>query len=202
MAEAASPKHRAACSFGSLLLTFLNFTLFLLAAASVAPIVALRSPPAPLGVAFLMLSSLSLLSAFVGFYAQLTHFCFVFHVSLLLASSAGQLLGVLALFTREETSLSMLRSPRDPREAKLLVRVECVVLVAMLVSELGVLILSCAVHSCRVKEYKGLERRRIARVQEESMADAAEAAELKSLELDEKVKGKCGQAVGKNDLEV
>lgn len=97
----------------------------------------------------------------------------------------------------------MLKSPRDPREAKLLIRLECGVLMAMFVMQLGVLMLTCAVHSCLVREYEGLEAdrealekkrsMRISKVQEESMANAAKLAEVKSKELDEKVKSKYGQ---------
>ncbi|GFS33768.1 putative membrane lipoprotein [Actinidia rufa] len=64
--------------------------------------------------------------------------------------------------------------------------------------------------SCWVREYEGLEAerevsakkrsRRIARVQEESMANAAKIAEVKAKELDEKVKNKYGQWV-KTDFE-
>lgn len=76
--------------------------------------------------------------------------------------------------------------------------------------QLGVLILSCAVQSCWVREYEGLEaereaadekrRRKIARVQEESMANAAKIAEMKSRELDEKMKTKYGKWM-KSDIE-
>ncbi|CAL5328659.1 unnamed protein product [Camellia sinensis] len=162
-------------------------------------------PPTSLGWAFLTVSSISLLSSFVGFYSHLTHF-----LSLLLSSSIGQLLAILALFTKEKPSLSLLKSPRDPREAKVLVRLECGILMAMFVLQIGVLVLMCDVHSCWVREYKGLESereamerkrsRRMARVQEESMANVAKMAEMKGKELDEKVKNKYGQCV-KNDLE-
>ncbi|CAK9138511.1 unnamed protein product [Ilex paraguariensis] len=206
----ASTKLRRSCSFPNLLLSFLNFILFILSALSLAPIIVLKTPPTSLGWAFLMVSSISLLSSSVGFYSQLTHFCFITHLSLLLASSIGQLLGILALFTKEKSSLSMLESPRDPKEAKLLVRLECGTLVSMFVMQLGVLILTCAVHSCWVREYEGLEAereaiarkrsRRIARVQEESMENATKIGEIKAKELDEKMKGKYGQWV-KTDFE-
>lgn len=83
-------------------------------------------------------------------------------------------------------------------------------LMAMFVMQLGVLILSCAVQSCWVREYEGLEaereaadekrRRKIARVQEESMANAAKIAEMKCRELDEKMKIKYGKWM-KSDIE-
>ncbi|XP_057767123.1 uncharacterized protein LOC130987560 [Salvia miltiorrhiza] len=199
----ASSRRRSSCSFLTLLLSFFNFILFILSAASLAPTIALRMPPTSLGWAFLMISGVSLLSSFVGFYSHLARFCFITHVSLLLASSAGQLLGILVLFTKEKSSLEMLRSARDPREAKVLVRLECGVLMAMFVMQLGVLVVSCVVQSCWVREYEGLEaereatarkrRQKIARVQEESVANAATAVEMKNKDFDEKMINKYGK---------
>lgn len=145
-----------------------------------------------------------------GFYSLLPRFCFVTHVSILLASLSGQALGVLVLFTKEASSLSLLRSQRDPKEAKVLVRLECGVLMAMLLMELVVLALTCTVHSFWVREYEGLgaerdavEKKRsmrIARVQEESMANAAKIVEVKAKELDERMRCKYGQCM-KTDFE-
>ncbi|XP_027069298.1 uncharacterized protein [Coffea arabica] len=201
---------RSSCSFPIVLVSFLNFILFILSSASLAPIILLKTPPTCLGWAFLTVSCISLLSSFIGFYSQLTHFCFMTHVSLLLTSLIGQILAIVALFRKEKSSLSMLKSPRDPREAKLLVRMECGVLMAMFVVQVGVLILTCAVHSSLMREYEGLEAdkeaverkrsMRIAKVQEESMANAAKLAEIKSKKLDERVKSKYGQWV-KTDFE-
>ncbi|CAK9144177.1 unnamed protein product [Ilex paraguariensis] len=206
----ASSKLRSSCSFLTLLLSCLNFFLFILSAISLAPILVLKMPPTSLGWAFLMVSSISLLSSFVGFYSQLTHFCFITHVSLLLASSIGQMLGALALFTKEKSSLSMLKSPRDPKEAKLLVRLECGILLSMFVMQLGVLIVTCAVHSRWVREYQGLEAegeatarkrsQRIAQVQEESLENTTKIAKVKAKQLDEKMKSKYWQWV-KTDFE-
>ena len=128
-----------------------------------------------------MISSVSLLSSFVGFYS---HFCFVTHASLLLASSAGQLLGMLALFTKEKPSLEMLRSPRDPREAKLLVRLECGLLMAMIVMQLWILLLSCVVHSCSVNAE--------GKIAEEPVVTAT-ASEMKNRDFDEKMINKYGK---------
>ncbi|XP_062091152.1 uncharacterized protein LOC133797308 [Humulus lupulus] len=201
---------RSSFSFPNLLLSCLNFTLFILSATSIAPIILLRMPPTSFGMAFLMVSSISLLSSLVGFYSQLAHFCFITHVSLLLASLVGQLLGVLALFTKENSTLLLLHSNRDPREAKLLVRLECGVLTAMFLLQVAVFVLSCAVHSCWVREYEGLEAereaaakkrsRRIAQVQEESMANAEKIKEIKAKELEDRLKSKYGQWV-KTDFE-
>ena len=91
-----------------------------------------------------------------------------------------------------------------------MVRLECGALMAMFMLQLVVLILSCAVHSCWVKEYEELEAereatarkrsRRIAKVQEESMANGIKIQEIKAKELDEKMKSKYGQWV-KTDFE-
>ncbi|XP_050373723.1 uncharacterized protein LOC126791325 [Argentina anserina] len=193
---------RSSCSFPNLLLACLNFILFILSATSLVPTILLRMPPTSMGMAFLMISGISLLSSFVSFYS---HLCFITHVSLLLASLVGQILGILALFTKERSTISTLKSPRDPREAKLLVRLECGVLMAMLMMQMVVLMLSCAVQSCWVREYEGLEAerqamtkkrsQRIAKVQEESMANAEKIAEIKAKGLDEKMKNKYGQRV-------
>ncbi|KAK9948095.1 hypothetical protein M0R45_003683 [Rubus argutus] len=193
---------RSSCSFPNLLLAFLNFILFILSVTSLVPTILLRMPPTSMGMAFLMISGISLLSSFVGFYSQL---CFITHISLLFASLIGQILGILALFTKERSSLSLLKSPRDPKEAKLLVRLECGVLMAMLMMQMVVLMLSCVVQSCWVREYEGLEAereamtkkrgRRIAKVQEESMENAAKIAEIKAKEFDEKMKSKYVQRV-------
>ncbi|KAH7519295.1 hypothetical protein FEM48_Zijuj08G0020800 [Ziziphus jujuba var. spinosa] len=201
---------RNSCSFPNLVLSCLNFTLFILSSASVPPVVLLRMPPTSMGMAFLMVSCISLLSSFIGFYSQFTHICFITHVSLLLASLIGQLLSILALFTKESSTLLLIKSTRDPKEAKLLVRLECGILMAMFLLQVVVLVLSCSVQHCWVKEYEGLEAereatlkrrsRRISRVQEESMANAAKIAEIKAKELDEKMKGKYGQWV-KTDFE-
>ncbi|KAB2618313.1 hypothetical protein D8674_040603 [Pyrus ussuriensis x Pyrus communis] len=202
---------RSSCSFPNLLLSCLNFTLFILSVTSLVPTVLLRTSPTSMGMAFLMISGISILSSFVGFYSQLTHLCFITHVSLLLASLVAQLLGTLALFTKERSTMSLIKSPRDPREAKLLVRLECGVLMAMLMMQVLVLVMSCVVQSCWVREYEGLEAereamtkkrsRRIAKVQEESMENAAKIAEVKAKELDEKMKNKYGQWVKTSEFE-
>lgn len=81
-------------------------------------------------------------------------------MSLLLASLAGQVLAILALFTKEEASLSMFRSSRDPREAKLLVRLECGTLMAMVLVQVVVLVLTWMVQGCWLREYEELEAER------------------------------------------
>lgn len=91
-----------------------------------------------------------------------------------------------------------------------MVRLECGVLTAMFLMQLVVLVLSCGVHCCWVREYEGLEAereaaerkrsRRIAKVQEESMANAAKITEIKAKELDERMRSKYVQLV-KTDIE-
>ncbi|KAF5188189.1 Membrane lipoprotein [Thalictrum thalictroides] len=196
-------KRRSSSSFSVLLLMLLNFILFILSSASIAPIFLLKYPPSSFGWALFMVSCISLLASLVGFCSQITHLCFITHVSLALASATGQVLAILALFTRENSSLRSLNSPRDPKEARLLVRVECGALMGMLMIQVIVVVLTCAVHSCWVKEFEVLEvekeetakkrSRNLARVQEESMANAAKIADARAKELDEKMKYKYGQ---------
>ncbi|XP_023756735.1 uncharacterized protein LOC111905273 [Lactuca sativa] len=170
-------------SFPYLVLACLNFTLFILSAASLAPTLILKSSPTSMGWALVMVSSISLLSSFIGFFS---HFCFMTHVTLLIASMAAQMLAILALFTKEKSSLSMLKSPRDPREAMALVRVECGVLVAMFVLQVGVFCLSCGVHWCWVRKYEGMEaamrRSRSRRVAEEPVVIGGVGMKGKELE--------------------
>ncbi|KAI4377042.1 hypothetical protein MLD38_014735 [Melastoma candidum] len=165
----------------------------MLAAASLVPTILIRSPPAPLGVALLAVSSLSLLSGFIGLYSRLTRFSFKTHVWTILASLTGQVLGAVVLFSWEETSLSLMRSPRDPREAKLLTRLECGVLMVMALVQTGVLVLTCAVHSCWVREYEGFEAERNATAMRRSMKMSSKVChevtaggdnEMKSKDLD------------------
>lgn len=206
-----SKPRRSSFSFPNLLLSCLNLTLFILSAASIAPTLLLRTPPTSLGAAILLVSLSTLAAAFVGFYSYLAGCCFLTHIALLLASLLGQVLVVLALFLRERSSLSMLKSPRDLREAKLLVRAECGVMMAMLLVEVVVLVISCCVQVCWVREYESMEAeremaarrrsRRVAQVQEEAMANAAKIAEVKSKEFDEKMRNKYGQAWVKTDFE-
>lgn len=210
MAYSPSSKLRSSSSFPYLLLSSLNFILFLLSSASFAPIFLLRNPPTTFGWALFTTSAFSLLSSFIGFYSQLTHFCFITHISLVLASLVGQALGFLALFSREGSSLRLLEPARSAREARILVKMECGALLSMFLLQLVVLVLTCTLQSCWVREYEGWEaereetarrrNRRMARVQEESMANAAKITEVRAKELDEKMKSKYGQWI-KTDFE-
>ncbi|KAI6668583.1 hypothetical protein NL676_010861 [Syzygium grande] len=97
----------------------------------------------------------------ISFYSQLTRFCFMTHVSILLLHPLARVLKAM---------------------------------MAMLLMELVVLVQTCTVHSCWVREYEGfclernaLEKKRsmkIAKVREESMANTAKMAEVKSKDLD------------------
>jgi len=107
----------------------------------------------------------------------------------------------------------MLGSPRDRREAVILVRLECLILVGQLVVQVTVLVLTCAVHWCWVREYQGLEaereamemkrKRKIGEIYQESMENVKKSSEFKAMELDEKMKSKYngGQRWVKNDFE-
>ncbi|KAL8239988.1 hypothetical protein R6Q59_016555 [Mikania micrantha] len=58
----------------------------------------------------------------LGFYS---HLCFITHATLLIATLAAQLVAILALFSKEKSTLFLLKSPRDPREVMVLGRLEC-----------------------------------------------------------------------------
>ncbi|KAL0346756.1 UNVERIFIED_CONTAM: hypothetical protein Scaly_1691600 [Sesamum calycinum] len=200
---ASSKLRTSSCSFLNLLLSFFNFILFLLSAASFAPPSSSKPPDfSRLGLSLDLLPLPPLLLHRLLLSLLLHNPCLP--PPRLLRRPTPRHLSPLP------SSLSMLKSPRDPREAKLLVRLECGVLMAMFVMQLAVALLCCVVHSCWVREYRGLEaerdamaekrRRKIARVQEESMANAARIAEVRGMELEEKMKSKYG-AWGKNDLE-
>ncbi|KAG9157423.1 hypothetical protein Leryth_010270 [Lithospermum erythrorhizon] len=189
----------SSCSFLNVTISFLNFIIFILAATSIAPTILLKMPPTSFGWAFIMVSSISIFSSFVGFYSHLTHFCLTTHVFLLLTSSFGQLIAIFGLFFKENSSLSKFKTTIGIREAKLLVRLECGVLMVMFAMQLVMLLLTCASNCCPVKEYDNLEAekeaiarkrsKKIAKVQEESMANAVKMVEEKGKELDEKMNG-------------
>ncbi|XP_072977813.1 uncharacterized protein [Typha angustifolia] len=208
---ASTVKLRSSSSVPNLLLSSLNLFLFFLSSASFVPIFLFRSSPTSFGWALFVVSVTTLLSSLVGFYSLLTHFCFITHVSLLLASSVGQVLGFLSLFLQHEATLRLLGSVRrSQREQWVLLTLEEVLLLGMLLVQSIVLISTCVVQKWWAREYEEVEAeremaakkrsRRMARVQEEAMANADAMAELKARELDEKMKNKYGQWM-KNDLE-
>ncbi|XP_068663650.1 uncharacterized protein [Aristolochia californica] len=201
----ASSKLRSSSSFPNLLLACLNLFLFLLSTASFVPIFLLRIPPTTFGWALFTTSAFSLFSSFVGFYSQLTHCCFVTHIILVVGSLIGQGLGFLVLFWREGESLRAMDSTRSSEQARLLIKIECGALLSMFLLQLVVFVLVCVVQSCWMKEYEELEwekaetarkrNRKMARVQEESIANATKISEVRAKELDEKMKSKYGQWV-------
>lgn len=89
-------------------------------------------------------------------------------------------------------------------------KMECGALLSMFLLQLVVLVLTCMLQSCWVREYEGWEAekeesarrtsRRMVRVQEESMLNATNIPEVRTKELDEKMKSKCGQWI-KTDFE-
>ncbi|KAL8540230.1 hypothetical protein ACS0TY_001710 [Phlomoides rotata] len=149
-----SKTRKSSCSIINLVLSLFKSILLILSVASLAPTIYLKTPLTSPGYAVVTISSISIMSSFVGLCSQ---FCNITHFALLIASSAGQLLAILVLFTKEKWSLSIMKSARDPREAKLLVRLECGILMAMFVMHMGILILSCVVRNCCVRECEELE---------------------------------------------
>ncbi|KAL8493069.1 hypothetical protein ACS0TY_024328 [Phlomoides rotata] len=149
-----SKTRKSSCSIINLVLSLFKSILLILSVASLAPTIYLKMSLTSPGYAVVTISSISIMSSFVGLCSQ---FCYITHFALLIASSAGQLLGILVLFAKEKWSLSIMKSARDPREAKLLVRLECRILMAIFVMHMGILILSCVVRNCCVREYEELE---------------------------------------------
>lgn len=149
---------RETCLFTNHLLFCFNFPLFILSIASFIEISLLwSSSHGFLCIAFVMVSVFSLLSSFVGFYSYHTYSCFLTHFFLALASFVGQILSVFALFFREKETLSMLNSACDPKNAKVFVRLECGILMAMCILQFVVLMINCAVCCSWVKDNEDLE---------------------------------------------
>ncbi|XP_073105298.1 uncharacterized protein [Elaeis guineensis] len=205
-----STKLRSSSTLPHLILSALNLCLFFISSASFAPIILLRFPPTSFGWALFIVSATTLLSSLLGFYSQLTHLCFITHISIILASSIGQALGFLSLFLRPDPSLRLLSSARSLREQKVLLKLEEGMILGMFMVQSAVLVSACIIQRWWVREYEGVEAereviarkrsRRMARVQEEAMANAAAMAEVKARALDEKMKNKYGQWM-KNDIE-
>ncbi|CAL9100241.1 unnamed protein product [Musa textilis] len=200
-------KLRSSSSLPNLLLSSLNLLLLVLASASFAPVFLLRTSPTSSGWALFTVSSTTVLSSLLGFFSQLTRLCFVTHVSFILASSVGQALSFLALFLRPEPSLQLLGSDRSRKEQRVLMKVEEALLLGMFLVQSLVLVSACAVQRWWLRQYEEVEaereasarkrNRRMARVQEEAIANAEAVAR----ELEEKTRrGKQGRWA-KNDFE-
>ncbi|URE47599.1 hypothetical protein MUK42_15054 [Musa troglodytarum] len=200
-------KLRSSSSLPNLLLSSLNLLLLVLASASFAPVFLLRTSPTSSGWALFTVSSTTVLSSLLGFFSQLTRLCFVTHVFFILASSVGQALSFLALFLRPEPSLQLLGSDRSRKEQRVLMKVEEALLLGMFLVQSLVLVSACAVQRWWLRQYEEVEaereasarkrNRRMARVQEEAIANAEAVAR----ELEEKTRrGKQGRWA-KNDFE-
>ncbi|KAJ1687305.1 hypothetical protein LUZ63_018695 [Rhynchospora breviuscula] len=198
-------------SLSTLLLASLNLILLFLASTSLVPIVVLKSPPTSFGWALFTVSVTTLISSLVGFYSQLTHFCFITHTSLVLTSLVGQILSALSLFLKHESTRNLLGSQRDRKEQWVLMFLLELTFAGMFLVQSVVLVFGCIVEKKWAREYKEIEaqrdeaarkrNRRKARVQEEAMANATALAEVKSNELDEKMRGEYGKWAKKDTEE-
>ncbi|CAD5177953.1 unnamed protein product [Musa acuminata subsp. malaccensis] len=198
-------------SLPSLLLSSLNLFLLVLASASFSPVFLLRTSPTSSGWALVAVSSATVVSSLLGFFSQLTHLCFLAHVSFVLASSVGQALGFLALFLRPDPSLQLLGSARSRREQRALAKVEEALLLGMFLVQSLELVAACAVQRWWARQFEEVEAereasvrkrsRRMARVQEEAIANAAAMAEAKARELEEKMRANNKGQWVKNDFE-
>ncbi|KAF3775795.1 hypothetical protein EJ110_NYTH49631 [Nymphaea thermarum] len=208
----ASSKLRSYTFCPTLLLLWLNFSVLLSSSASIAVVFLLRHTPTHFGWALFTASSFSFISSLTGLCSQFNKLCFVTTVCMLTVSLIGEGLGFLMLFFREGASIKFLHSTRDPREAKALIRVNTVLLLAMFLMQMMVLVTVCILQSCLVAKYRGLESqreetakrrsKRMAQVQEESLANVAKMEETKSNDLDERMKAKYGQWTRPADFEV
>ncbi|KAG6480049.1 hypothetical protein ZIOFF_063526 [Zingiber officinale] len=114
--------------------------------------------------------------------------------------------GFLTLLLRPGPSLRLLGSARGARDQRALARVEAALLLGMFLMQSLALVTACTLRQRWVRQFEEMEAdreaaagrrsRRMARVQEEAIANAAAAAR----ELEEKLRNKKGQWV-KNDLE-
>ncbi|KAF3326552.1 hypothetical protein FCM35_KLT08182 [Carex littledalei] len=197
-------------SLSTLLLASLNLILLFLASASLVPIFVLKSSPTSFGWTLFTVSATTLLSSLIGFYSQLTHFCFIIHVSLVLASLVGQILSSLSLFLRHESTRYLLGSHRDQKEQWVLMFLLELTFLGMFLVQSLVLVFGCMVEKRWAREFEEVEaereeatrkrNRRKARVQEEAMVNAQAMAEVKSKGLEDKMRGKYGKWA-KNDTE-
>ncbi|CAL9762820.1 unnamed protein product [Musa acuminata subsp. burmannicoides] len=204
-------RRSSSSSLPSLLLSSLNLFLLVLASASFAPVFLLRTSPTSSGWALVAVSSATVVSSLLGFFSQLTHLCFLAHVSFVLASSVGQALGFLALFLRPDPSLQLLGSARSRREQRALAKVEEALLLGMFLVQSLELVAACAVQRWWARQFEEVEAereasvrkrsRRMARVQEEAIANAAAMAEAKARELEEKMRANNKGQWVKNDFE-
>ncbi|GAV79938.1 LOW QUALITY PROTEIN: hypothetical protein CFOL_v3_23400, partial [Cephalotus follicularis] len=159
---------------------------------AVAPIILLKMPPTSFGLA--------LLTSLVGFYSQLSHFCFMTDFSLLLTLLIG-LLNLLALLLKEKLSLSLSRSSRDSKNSHQLVHIILnEICISHFIRSIISLILFNNKYSINISSYKSIflqrQQRRGARewqeCRKESMGNAAKLA-IATEEFDEKVRSKYGQ---------
>ncbi|XP_010514694.1 PREDICTED: uncharacterized protein LOC104790612 [Camelina sativa] len=183
----ASYFQRKLCLFQNILVSCLNLTLLILSLCSFVPIIILRNPPTSLGLAVLAVSLLSLISSFAGASLDQSRSCFIGRVTLHVSSLTGQLMAVFMMFSRENQSLSFLISPRDPREAKALVRIECGVFMVMIPLQMMVLVLACVVHCYWVRELEGLDAEsQSERSLTRNCNTTVEEVNVKTMELEEK----------------
>ncbi|XP_042432933.1 uncharacterized protein LOC122019541 [Zingiber officinale] len=198
---------QSSSSLHALLLSSLNLLLLVLASASFAPLFLLRTSPTSFGWTLFAVSFSTALSALLSLLSShLTRPCFAAHLLLVLAASVGQALGFLTLLLRPGPSLRLLGSARGARDQRALARVEAALLLGMFLMQSLALVTACTLRQRWVRQFEEMEAdreaaagrrsRRMARVQEEAIANAAAAAR----ELEEKLRNKKGQWV-KNDLE-
>ncbi|ERN11269.1 hypothetical protein AMTR_s00024p00237990 [Amborella trichopoda] len=114
------------------------------------------------------------------------------------------------LILRKNTCIRLLESPRTQREVKILIKAQVGFALSVFLLQIVVLGLMCAIESCIVKEFMGLETKReemgrkrgrkVAHVRAEAMVQEAHMEEVRVREFEEKNENKYGQWV-KPDFE-
>jgi len=170
--------------------------------ASIAVIVLVRRSPTPWGWAFIAASAISVLSGVTGLSSHINRPCFALHVFFLLLSVAGQGLGFLMLFSRvDQTERRLKPTTGNEAETRILMKGNAALLLVMFCVEMLVLVLACSLQCCAAEgAYHGLDvekrrgwGRKLAQVQEESLANATAMEEIHAAQFNDKFKQKYGE---------
>lgn len=115
---------------------------------------------------------------------------------------AGQGLGFLLLFSRvEQTERRLKPTIRNEAEARILMKANAALLLGMFLVEMLALVLACSLQCCAAEGgYHGLDVekrkgwcRKLAQVQEESLANATAMEEIHAAQFNDKFKQKYGE---------
>eukprot|EP00249_Psilotum_nudum_P001414 c13885_g1_i2 orf=213-863(+) len=182
-----SPKGSVA-HYVKILFRWLNYVVIGGSVGSIACMLLLRLVPTPWGWGFVIFSCLSFFSGFVGCISANHKGCYSLHMFLIITSATVQGIVFLTLFSKSGMVLDHLESSRSDFDAKILLKLNAILLLGVFCTQLAVLVLACVVHHCEPMDYYDLEwkdlrkGRNLARVQEEVIAgDKREESEVSRL---------------------